>query len=259
MKKLTITLAIAAFAFALTSAPASACDAMKGAQASANGKSSCNMAKMAGSSESGDMSTMDMSMMKKDCPLANGTFTVAVYKVDGLTCGGCEINLTNAFEASEGVVMVPNVSYADGTAKVIYDPTLTNPDALTKVISDAGYKGEIIPAVAVSNSSDGATASMKKGCSMGSMAKGEGTASMKKGCSMGSMAKADGNSASMKSGCQMGHRMTNADGSMDMSHCSMGASQLTASEMKAFCQKFCMSGAKATKTSAKKSKDSKDI
>lgn len=221
MKKLTITLVIAAFAFAMTSASALACGGAKGDQASANGKSSCNMAKMAAKSTSSEM-------VKKDCPLANGTFSVAVYKVDGLTCGGCELNLTNAFEAAEGVVMVPTVSYTDGAAKVIYDPTLTNPEALTKVISDAGYKGEIAPAVSVSNNATATTRS-SAGCS----------------ASKGATANASGSAA-----CPHAIKGANAT-TIASAGCSTACSQLTSAERKAFCNKFC----KSDKKTDKKSKD----
>ncbi len=161
----------------------------------------------------------------KNCPLANGTFSVASYKVDGLTCGGCEINLTNAFEAADGVVMVPNVSYADGSAKVIYDPTLTNPEALTKVISDAGYKGEIVPAVAVTTGSGDKS---KAACS-----------------AKGATANANGSAT-----CPHATKGANAT-TASAAGCSSACSQLTSAEREAFCNKFC----KSHKKSDKKSKD----
>lgn len=69
---------------------------------------------------------------------ANGT-EVATFKVEGMTCVSCETTIRLALERSPGVLRA-DVSYADGVARVDYDPHKTSPDKLREAISNTGYK-----------------------------------------------------------------------------------------------------------------------
>jgi copper chaperone len=58
--------------------------------------------------------------------------------VRGMSCGGCLKSVTSALQSSAGVAKV-EVDLAGGTAKVDYDPALTNPQHLAEVIEDVGF------------------------------------------------------------------------------------------------------------------------
>ena len=47
-------------------------------------------------------------------------------KIDGMTCEGCAVVIESILENVKGVIDA-NVSFAKGTAIVLYDPSLTNP------------------------------------------------------------------------------------------------------------------------------------
>lgn len=66
----------------------------------------------------------------------------AAFKVTGMTCAGCEATIKLALEQTAGVKSA-EVSYDRGEAVAEYDPNVTTPEKLGKVISDAGYPAEI--------------------------------------------------------------------------------------------------------------------
>ena len=68
--------------------------------------------------------------------------------VKGMTCGGCEKSLTATLSKFDGVLKVINVSHKDGVAEICYDPDKTSGDALAQIISNKGYRAEVVPAVA---------------------------------------------------------------------------------------------------------------
>jgi copper chaperone CopZ len=56
--------------------------------------------------------------------------------ITGMSCGGCVNSIRNALSKIPGVT---DAQVKIGTAIVTYDPALTNPEALRRVITQAGY------------------------------------------------------------------------------------------------------------------------
>ena len=61
-----------------------------------------------------------------------------VLKIEGMTCGGCTSNVTNALNALPGVGHV-TVSLSSGDATVQFDERLVSPDRLRAAVEGAGY------------------------------------------------------------------------------------------------------------------------
>lgn len=68
--------------------------------------------------------------------------------VKGMTCGGCESQVTSALSKIDGVNKVIKVDYKEGFALVCADPTKVDKKVLTAAVINTGYQAEIIPAVA---------------------------------------------------------------------------------------------------------------
>lgn len=63
----------------------------------------------------------------------------ALFSVTGMTCGSCVANLEGVLSSTEGVEGV-GVSLKDGTAAVVFDPTVVTTQRIVDIISDAGYE-----------------------------------------------------------------------------------------------------------------------
>ncbi len=61
-----------------------------------------------------------------------------LFKVNGMTCGGCVNSLTHALKAVIGVIEV-NITLTSGAVLVQYDEHLTSPQRLKLAVEDAGY------------------------------------------------------------------------------------------------------------------------
>lgn len=59
--------------------------------------------------------------------------------VEGMTCTGCENAVKNSVASIPGVETV-EASHTQHQAKVVYDKTKTNPEAIAQTIEDTGYK-----------------------------------------------------------------------------------------------------------------------
>ncbi len=92
----------------------------------------------------------------KDAGLALATFSVK-----GMTCGGCEAQVSKTLKGCEGVSEVVEVSHKDNTAVVKYDPSKVNADNLAATITKLGYKAEVLPAVAKTTKEAAETESIK--------------------------------------------------------------------------------------------------
>lgn len=68
--------------------------------------------------------------------------------VKGMTCGGCESQVTSALSKVDGVNKVIKVDHKEGYALVCADPTKVDKKVLTAAVINTGYQAEIIPAVA---------------------------------------------------------------------------------------------------------------
>lgn len=234
MKRLTALSAVALFAVAMTVAPTSACEK------SCSSKSGSTQASFIGSKSACSASKTTTATTASaeghvckgnECAFSSGKYAVSVIKVDGMTCGGCENGLASKLTSSEGVLWVANVSYKDGQAKVVYEKDALKEADLLKMVDAAGFKGEIIPAVAFT-SSDSDTkltpADHKKACSAAK-------ASYSKAACSASKASAS-NTTAFKS-CGGG---------------SSACATLTDSEKAAFCAKFCQGEKKAEEGETKK-------
>ena len=62
----------------------------------------------------------------------------AQFKVEGMTCSGCEAHVTNEVGTLAGVREV-KASYVDGSALVKYDPEQINESEIVAAINNTGY------------------------------------------------------------------------------------------------------------------------
>jgi len=60
-------------------------------------------------------------------------------KVGGMTCGGCVASVTRVVRALPGVASA-DVSLADGSATVEFDPGRTTAEQIKRAIEMAGYQ-----------------------------------------------------------------------------------------------------------------------
>ena len=63
----------------------------------------------------------------------------AEFKVQGLTCGGCERSVQNALTSHKGVVSA-KADRTSGTVSVEFDPAQIEQAALANAIVAAGYQ-----------------------------------------------------------------------------------------------------------------------
>jgi len=63
----------------------------------------------------------------------------AVLTVRGMSCQGCVRNVTQILTGLAGVDQV-EVSLAEGSARVLYDPQVVSLERLAEVIDDAGFE-----------------------------------------------------------------------------------------------------------------------
>lgn len=59
-------------------------------------------------------------------------------KVGGMSCMGCVNSVKRMLEPLPGVGSV-DVDLAAGTARIVYDPAQSGPDAFRRTLSDGGY------------------------------------------------------------------------------------------------------------------------
>ena len=71
-----------------------------------------------------------------------GTPQTAVLDVQNMTCSMCSITIHNALEKVPGVIEA-KVDYDHKTATVRYDSDKTNPSALVKATTNAGFPSSL--------------------------------------------------------------------------------------------------------------------
>ena len=74
-----------------------------------------------------------------DPPAAEVT---SVFKVDGMTCGGCEVGVRMSVKKLDGVAGV-EAFYEEGRAEVTYDPAKVTPGMIVEAIEKLGYMAEL--------------------------------------------------------------------------------------------------------------------
>ena len=67
----------------------------------------------------------------------------AVYKVDGMTCGGCEVAINGAISAT-GLVDSVKSDFTEGKAYLWYDNKQLDTTVIDKAINSVGYKGHLL-------------------------------------------------------------------------------------------------------------------
>ncbi len=63
----------------------------------------------------------------------------ATFKVEGMHCEGCATTIKTVLEREPGVQMA-TVSFAEGQARVLYDPQATAEDRLVATIEKPGFR-----------------------------------------------------------------------------------------------------------------------
>src|SRR5258708_38552569 len=69
----------------------------------------------------------------------------SLFKVEGMTCGGCEAGVRMKVKKLAGVEKV-EASYETKRARVSYDPKLVTPQRIIAAINDPGYSPALITA-----------------------------------------------------------------------------------------------------------------
>lgn len=70
------------------------------------------------------------------------SLATATFKVDGMTCGSCEVTIRIAATKLDGVESV-EVSYDTGSAIVRYDPATIDASTVAQAITDLGYPATV--------------------------------------------------------------------------------------------------------------------
>lgn len=68
-----------------------------------------------------------------------GTILRKVLKIDGMTCTSCEMRIENRLKKTDGILEA-YVSYANGTAKISYDPRMISLSKIIEIIEKLDYK-----------------------------------------------------------------------------------------------------------------------
>lgn len=80
-------------------------------------------------------------MLKKK----SATGAVAQFKIDGMHCTSCSLNIDGELEDLPGVLDA-STSYAKSLTKVTYDPEVIAPAKILTAIKQVGYEAQEIPA-----------------------------------------------------------------------------------------------------------------
>ncbi len=78
-------------------------------------------------------------LIADDTPSGNVT---SVFKVEGMTCGGCEAGVRISVEKLDGVEEV-EASHKEARATVTYDASKVSPEQIVEAIKKLGYKAEL--------------------------------------------------------------------------------------------------------------------
>ena len=63
----------------------------------------------------------------------------ATFTIEGMYCDGCATTIKTVLEREPGVQMI-TVSFAEGQARVLYDPQATAEDRLVATIEKPGFR-----------------------------------------------------------------------------------------------------------------------
>ncbi len=68
--------------------------------------------------------------------------TMCVLRVEGMTCGGCEVGVRLAVGRLPGIETVA-ASYVEQRAEVTYDPARVGPEEIVAAVEGLGYEAEL--------------------------------------------------------------------------------------------------------------------
>jgi len=86
---------------------------------------------------------LGLAASEKEQTPAEAMAVTSTFKVEGMTCGGCEAGVRMAVKKLDGVERV-EASYKEGRAVVTYDPHEVAPDGIVAAIEKLGYQAELI-------------------------------------------------------------------------------------------------------------------
>ncbi|WP_119570490.1 heavy-metal-associated domain-containing protein [Pontibacter actiniarum] len=69
----------------------------------------------------------------------SGNVVEETFPVQGMTCGGCANGVQRSLTKLEGVKSV-EVSLADASARVAYDPGAVSPEQMQQAVENAGFR-----------------------------------------------------------------------------------------------------------------------
>jgi len=87
----------------------------------------------------GGKSDVPATKSAKDLQDASTATKLVTLDVQGMTCSGCEYNVTSALKKIDGVKEV-NASSENAATVVRYDPTLANVEEMVAAVNQSGYK-----------------------------------------------------------------------------------------------------------------------
>jgi copper chaperone len=64
-----------------------------------------------------------------------------IFKIGGMTCGGCVRSVKNILESQPGVAAA-EVSLGQGQARVRFDPSRSTAEQLRAAVEDGGFEAE---------------------------------------------------------------------------------------------------------------------
>ena len=76
-------------------------------------------------------------------PAAAGEEATSTFRVQGMTCGGCEVAVKTKVKKLDGIVSV-EASHEEGRAVVVHDPEKVSAADIEEAIESLGYEAELI-------------------------------------------------------------------------------------------------------------------
>ncbi|KAM6180395.1 copper-transporting ATPase 2 [Erethizon dorsatum] len=97
----------------------------------------------AGESGAGDESSSCHSPGSPERSQVQGRCSSVVLSITGMTCVSCVQSIEGALSQWEGLQQI-SVSLAEGTATVLYDPSVISPEELRAAIEDMGFEASVV-------------------------------------------------------------------------------------------------------------------
>ena len=69
----------------------------------------------------------------------SATTAEVIYQVEGMTCEHCEMSIQKGINRLEGIAKVV-ANHKDSTARVVFDPSITDKKQIAEAIKKRGYK-----------------------------------------------------------------------------------------------------------------------